>query len=131
MTRRASYIPSTAMPRVELLTPQEVAVSCRVTVRCITKWAASGKIPGAMKLNGIWRFLRSDFEKWLEDSTTRSAEHGTSGLRSTIGHGFNPLAPRRLKPNWTDCSDDHCRRKRADDSPTRPMASSAIAPASA
>jgi excisionase family DNA binding protein len=90
-----------------LLTADEVAKTCRVTARCVTKWAEKGTIPGAMKLGGVWRFDSAAFDNWRERSAAEAANRGrkwdsTSAAKSTglelnrVGKNFESLLAQRL-----------------------------------
>ncbi len=49
-----------------MLTIEEVAKYLRVSERTIYDWAQKGKIP-AGKLGTVWRFKKSEIEKWIND----------------------------------------------------------------
>ena len=53
------------MPQNEIMTIQEVAEYLRVSERTIYDWASKGQIPCG-KLGSIWRFKRSEIEKWVD-----------------------------------------------------------------
>ena len=52
-----------------LMGPAEVSKYLGVTERTIYMWAQQGKLP-AFKVGSVWRFRRSDVDRWLE--STRS-----------------------------------------------------------
>lgn len=52
-----------------LMGPAEVAKYLGMTERTIYMWAQQGKLP-AFKVGSVWRFRRSDVDRWLE--STRS-----------------------------------------------------------
>ena len=52
------------MPQNEIMTIQEVAEYLRVSERTIYDWASKGQVPCG-KLGSIWRFKRSEIEKWV------------------------------------------------------------------
>ena len=53
------------MPQNEIMTIQEVAEYLRVSERTIYDWASKGQIPCG-KLGSIWRFKRSEIERWVD-----------------------------------------------------------------
>ena len=55
------------MPQNEIMTIQEVAEYLRVSERTIYDWASKGQVPCG-KLGSIWRFKRSEIEKWVDKS---------------------------------------------------------------
>ena len=52
-----------------LMGPSELGKYLRMTERTIYMWAQQGKLP-AFKVGSVWRFRRSDVDRWLE--STRS-----------------------------------------------------------
>jgi len=58
-----------------LMTLSDVASFLQVAERTVYLWAQRGMIP-SFKLGNVWRFKRTDLEKWIEDcksSTPRTA----------------------------------------------------------
>jgi PTS system nitrogen regulatory IIA component len=50
----------------DILTIDEVAKYLRVSERTVYEWAQKGKIPSG-KIGTVWRFKKSDLEKWVND----------------------------------------------------------------
>jgi PTS system nitrogen regulatory IIA component len=50
----------------DILTLEEVAKYLRVSERTVYDWAQKGEIP-AGKIGTVWRFKKSDIEKWVND----------------------------------------------------------------
>ena len=50
----------------DILTIEEVAKYLRVSERTVYDWAQKGEIP-AGKIGTVWRFKKSDLEKWVSD----------------------------------------------------------------
>ncbi len=48
-----------------LLSTRQVAEMCNVSSRCILDWVKCGRIPGAMRLGGVYRFDKKDIKKWM------------------------------------------------------------------
>jgi DNA-binding transcriptional MerR regulator len=48
-----------------------IAAMCGAKPRTIKDWAAKGKIPGAHKLNGMWRFDAKKIKRWLFDKEVK------------------------------------------------------------
>ena len=51
----------------EWFTAAEVSEQIRFSVGRIYRLARSGRIPGAIKIGGRYRFSRKKFEAWLDD----------------------------------------------------------------
>lgn len=49
----------------EILTIKDVASYLKVAEKTIYRLASGKKLPG-FKVGGIWRFKRSDLDKWIE-----------------------------------------------------------------
>jgi excisionase family DNA binding protein len=60
----------------EILTIEEVAVYLKVGRRTVYRLAANGQIP-ACKLDGTWRFLRTELDRWI---ASRISTQGQSRL---------------------------------------------------
>ncbi len=60
----------------DILTIEEVAKYLRVSERTVYDWAQKGEIP-AGKIGTVWRFKKSDIEKWVNDrlSTNKTDSH--------------------------------------------------------
>jgi PTS system nitrogen regulatory IIA component len=50
----------------DILTIEEVAKYLRVSERTVYDWAQKGEIPSG-KIGTVWRFKKSDIEKWVND----------------------------------------------------------------
>ena len=50
----------------DILTIEEVAKYLRVSERTVYEWAQKGEIPSG-KIGTVWRFKRSELEKWVDD----------------------------------------------------------------
>lgn len=50
---------------LETFTPDEVAKILKLSAETVRDYAQTGRIPGAFKLGGFWRFRRAEFEDWL------------------------------------------------------------------
>ena len=50
----------------DILTIEEVAKYLRVSERTVYDWAQKGEIP-AGKIGTVWRFKKSEIEKWVND----------------------------------------------------------------
>ena len=52
-------------------TAAEVANMLHVTARCVTRWAANDKIPGAHKVNGVWLLDKRTVDLWYQKTARR------------------------------------------------------------
>lgn len=50
----------------DILTIEEVATYLRVSERTVYDWAQKGEIPSG-KIGTVWRFKKSEIEKWVDD----------------------------------------------------------------
>ena len=50
---------------IETLTPTEIATMLRIHPLSVARLARQKKIP-AVKVGGVWRFRRDEFERWLK-----------------------------------------------------------------
>jgi PTS system nitrogen regulatory IIA component len=64
----------------DILTLDEVAKYLRVSERTVYDWAQKGEIPSG-KIGTVWRFKKSDIEKWVND---RLSMHSMSPRIGTI-----------------------------------------------
>lgn len=48
----------------EFLTPAEVAVILKINREVLRRLSSAGKIPGAFKVGGQWRYRRSSLLQW-------------------------------------------------------------------
>ncbi|GHV56342.1 PTS fructose transporter subunit IIA [Spirochaetia bacterium] len=55
----------------DILTIEEVAKYLRVSERTVYDWAQKGEIPSG-KIGTVWRFKKSEIEKWVNDRLTGS-----------------------------------------------------------
>ena len=69
------------MPRY--ITPMEVARRLRVSRASVYVWARSGRLPGAVRINGTLRINRDELESYLR-----------RGGDLTAAHTLEPLAVR-------------------------------------
>lgn len=76
----------------EILTIEEVAKYLRVSERTVYDWAQKGEIPSG-KIGTVWRFKRSEIEKWVNDRLS-SPEAVSSGSSSV--HVKSILSPDRV-----------------------------------
>lgn len=72
-----------------LMGPAEVAKYLGVGERTIYLWAQQGKLP-AFKTGSVWRFRRSDLDKWLESTRTGPVVDDVKPLTP-------PIEPKRSK----------------------------------
>jgi nitrogen PTS system EIIA component len=56
----------------DILTIEEVAKYLRVSERTVYDWAQKGEIP-AGKIGTVWRFKKSEIEKWVNDRLSASS----------------------------------------------------------
>ena len=62
------------MKKIETITPNEIAAILRIHPFTVTRLAREGKLPG-FKVGGIWRFRKDQFERWIEERTSRNRRH--------------------------------------------------------
>jgi excisionase family DNA binding protein len=58
----------------DLLTPAEVAKLFRVDPKTVTRWAKAGKLSSIRTLGGHRRYRKEEVTRFLEGTTTGSAE---------------------------------------------------------
>lgn len=58
----------------DILTIEEVAKYLRVSERTVYDWAQKGEIP-AGKIGTVWRFKKSEIEKWVNDRLSGHSRH--------------------------------------------------------
>ena len=51
----------------EIMTVADVADYLRIKTSTVYEWAANGKLPG-VKVGRLWRFERSEIEKWVREN---------------------------------------------------------------
>ncbi len=76
----------------EILTIEEVAKYLRVSERTVYDWAQKGEIP-AGKIGTVWRFKKSEIEKWVNDRLSSSARLSTPTMTVQVK---NILSPDRI-----------------------------------
>jgi len=57
----------------DILTIEEVAKYLRVSERTVYDWAQKGEIPSG-KIGTVWRFKKSEIEKWVNDRLSSSSK---------------------------------------------------------
>ena len=69
----------------DILTIDEVAKYLRVSERTVYDWAQKGEIPSG-KIGTVWRFKKSDLEKWVNErlSANKLSPHGGNIHLETI-----------------------------------------------
>ena len=76
----------------------EIARDCRVNVRTVYNWANDGKLPGAYKLGGVWRFDGAKVRTWIRSReimlcpSTDAAKSGGFGSRPGVKESADRLA---------------------------------------
>jgi hypothetical protein len=73
-----------------LVSADTIAARFNVTSACVRKWATKGKMAGAYKLNGVWRFDLSKVDRWWRASEREpivwdSIKGGRSGGSASNG----------------------------------------------
>ena len=76
----------------DILTIEEVAKYLRVSERTVYDWAQKGEIPSG-KIGTVWRFKKSEIEKWVNDRLTSSVRPMT---QSSTVQVKNILSPDRI-----------------------------------
>ena len=76
----------------DILTIDEVANYLRVSERTVYDWAQKGEIPSG-KIGTVWRFKKSEIEKWVNDRLSSSARPTAP---SSIVQVRNILSPDRI-----------------------------------
>ncbi|HUU20062.1 MAG TPA: helix-turn-helix domain-containing protein [Sedimentisphaerales bacterium] len=51
----------------QLMTVEDVAEYLRIKSSTVYEWASNGKLPG-VKIGRLWRFERSEIEKWVREN---------------------------------------------------------------
>lgn len=74
-----------------ILTIEEVANYLRVSDRTVYDWAQRGEIP-AGKIGTVWRFKKSEVEKWVNDRLSSSGAR----IKDDVVQVKNILAPNRV-----------------------------------
>ena len=76
----------------DILTIEEVAKYLRVSERTVYDWAQKGEIPSG-KIGTVWRFKKSEIEKWVNDRLTSGTKTGSVNQAVQIR---NILSPDRI-----------------------------------
>jgi excisionase family DNA binding protein len=58
---------------IETLTPTEIAKMLRIHRLSVARLARQGKLP-AVKVGGVWRFRRDEFERWLKRQSNNGGQ---------------------------------------------------------
>ena len=74
-----------------ILTIEEVANYLRVSDRTVYDWAQRGEIP-AGKIGTVWRFKKSEVEKWVNERLSSSGKR----IKDDVVQVKNILAPNRV-----------------------------------
>lgn len=64
----------------DILTIEEVAKYLRVSDRTVYDWAQKGEIP-AGKIGTVWRFKKSELERWVNERLSSSAKKADSEIQ--------------------------------------------------
>ena len=75
----------------DILTIEEVASYLRVSERTVYDWAQKGEIPSG-KIGTVWRFKKSDIEKWVNERLSSS----TKSSSDIVVQIKNILSPERI-----------------------------------
>ena len=73
------------MPMIETLTPTEIAQMLRIHPFTVTRLAREGKLP-ALKVGGVWRFRKDEFERWMQKAATRTSRPTQRRSRRVTRH---------------------------------------------
>lgn len=76
----------------DILTIEEVAKYLRVSERTVYDWAQKGEIPSG-KIGTVWRFKKSEIEKWVNDRLSSGSKTNTANQAVQIR---NILSPDRI-----------------------------------
>ena len=76
----------------DILTIEEVAKYLRVSERTVYDWAQKGEIPSG-KIGTVWRFKKSEIEKWVNDRLSSSSKPVIPGDQIQVK---NILSPDRI-----------------------------------
>jgi len=69
-----------------------VAEKLGVTTACIRQWAVSGRIVGAYKLNGVWRFDWAKVDRWYKAQEREPTVWGSIKGAASGGSGSSGRA---------------------------------------
>ena len=76
----------------DILTIEEIAKYLRVSERTVYDWAQKGEIPSG-KIGTVWRFKKSDIEKWVNDRLSSNTRDLPSDKAVQVK---NILSPERI-----------------------------------
>ncbi len=76
----------------DILTIEEVARYLRVSERTVYDWAQKGEIPSG-KIGTVWRFKKSEIEKWVNDRLSSSEKPALQNQQIQVK---NILSPDRI-----------------------------------
>ena len=76
----------------DILTIEEVAKYLRVSERTVYDWAQKGEIPSG-KIGTVWRFKKSEIEKWVNERLSTSSKSAPADLSIVVK---NILSPERI-----------------------------------
>jgi PTS system nitrogen regulatory IIA component len=76
----------------DILTIEEVAKYLRVSERTVYDWAQKGEIP-AGKIGTVWRFKKSEIEKWVNDRLSSGSKNSAQTVPVQVK---NILSPDRI-----------------------------------
>jgi len=76
----------------DILTIEEVAKYLRVSERTVYDWAQKGEVPSG-KIGTVWRFKKSEIEKWVNDRLSSGSRPLPSGSHIQVK---NILSPDRI-----------------------------------
>ncbi len=76
----------------DILTIEEVAKYLRVSERTVYDWAQKGEIPSG-KIGTVWRFKKTEIEKWVNDRLTANVKKTSGSNQVQI---CNILSPDRI-----------------------------------
>jgi len=76
----------------DILTIEEVAKYLRVSERTVYDWAQKGEIPSG-KIGTVWRFKKSEIEKWVNDRLSSNAKPAPQNIVIQVN---NILSPERI-----------------------------------
>lgn len=62
----------------DLMTAAEIAKRLRVSVQTVYRWGEDGTLPGALRVGGVVRFRRADFERLLRDGAPATPAGGSA-----------------------------------------------------
>ena len=75
----------------DIVTIEEVAKYLRVSDRTVYDWAQKGELP-AGKIGTVWRFKKSEIERWVNERLTSSVSH----KNDVVVQVRNVLSPDRV-----------------------------------